>query len=61
MNKEKQIFTVVHTHRHGTSIYVVRAARKPSVKRVVKKLKLDFEPDRDEFIDIDMCDLVVEM
>lgn len=58
---EKKLWIVVHTHRFGTSTYLVRAKRCPSIKRVVKKCEIDYEPDREESIEIDPAGEPVEM
>lgn len=48
-------FVVVHTHRHGitTGLIVGRGGqRKPTADEAAKLLRLDFEPQREETIEI---------
>ncbi len=60
--KKKQLFVVVHEHRFGNDVHVVRASRCPGKQRVIKKLKIDYEAGRDdEFIDIVRAGEIVEM
>jgi hypothetical protein len=49
---EKRLMTVHHSHRHGDSIYLIRASEIPGEEKLIEKLGLDFEPDRDEFIEV---------
>ena len=46
---------VTHTHRHGTSNYFVNFTGKGNLteKKVIKACDIDFEPDREEFINIE--------
>lgn len=46
------VYVVLHTHRFGTSVYLVRSPYPPTEDDVVATLQLDFEPDREEQIDI---------
>lgn len=66
-------YTLIHTHKHGTSFWVFQSARddvptgwhggddddededgEPSlVMQLCKSLGVDFEPDREEYLDID--------
>jgi hypothetical protein len=50
------IWVVLHTHRHGVSIYHMRSAQRPGEDEAVKALEIDFEPDREEFLDIERMD-----
>lgn len=49
----RSFWTALHSHRHGNSIYVVESDHQPSEEEVVKVLGIDFEPGRNETIDID--------
>lgn len=49
----KRLYTVTHHHRHGNSTYLVYCKDLPSEQEVIKYCKIDFEPDREEYIDID--------
>lgn len=51
--ENKKLFVVVHTHRFGTSTYMVRSMMYPRVNVVVEKCEIDFEPDEPDF---DPCD-----
>lgn len=46
------LYLIGHTHRHGTSIEMVLAETMPTIEEVVEKLNLNYEPDRDEEIQI---------
>ncbi len=50
--KGKRLMTVLHAHRHGVTSYLIRASKIPTEKQLVKKLEIDFKPDRDEFIEV---------
>src|SRR5260370_685502 len=48
-------FVVTHCHRHGATTGLIigeERQKKPSEADVVKLLKLNFEPDREEFIHV---------
>lgn len=49
---------ITHTHRHGTSNYFVNFVGKGHLteKKVIKACDIDFEPDREEYIDIEKVD-----
>lgn len=60
--KQKKLWLVTHTHRFGHSTYLVRAHRCPSLKRLIKVLEIDFEPDReDEALEVELMGEPVEM
>jgi hypothetical protein len=50
------LWAVVHTHRHGTDVRFATAAREPTEAQVVRCLEIDFEPQRDELIEIHHVD-----
>ena len=56
-DKLPALYSVLHTHRHGHSVYLMAANVQPSEGQVVDGLKLDFEPDREEFIEVTRVDL----
>ena len=45
-------YVVEHTHRHGTSVFVVQSDHYPSEEEVVYACNIDFEPDAEETIEI---------
>lgn len=50
----KDIYTVIHEHKHGISVYVVKSDHSPTENEAVEKLGIDFEPDNpEEYIHID--------
>lgn len=58
----KNLYIVVHKHRYGESAYVVRSKKMPTIKKVVKVCKIDFEPEReDEWIEVLLVDNVIEI
>lgn len=46
------LYSVLHYHCHGTSAYTVRSQTSPSEKDAILACDIDFEPDRDESIEI---------
>lgn len=48
----KRLMTVHHSHRHGDSVYLIKASQVPDEDELVRKLGIDFEPDYDEFIEV---------
>ncbi len=50
---DNDLYTVRHSHRHGESTYVIKSDHLPTQEEVIEKLDIDFEPDREEFIEID--------
>ena len=50
---KKQLFIAIHSHRHGLTLYPVLSAHLPSQEEIIKLWDVDFEPDRDETIDIE--------
>ncbi len=49
---EKKLFIVMHSHRFGTTTYMVRSKRMPNEDMVVEKCEINFEPKRGEVITI---------
>jgi hypothetical protein len=47
------LYLVTHTHHHGVSTYFIKAATEPDEDQIVADLDIDFEPDRDEYLDIE--------
>jgi hypothetical protein len=50
---KKTLWVAVHHHRHGTDAFLFRTDHEPELEEVVTKCKIDFEPEREEYIDID--------
>ena len=53
--KKLSYFVVIHTHRHGITTGLIvdrKGQRKPSADEAVKLLRLDFEPEREEAIEV---------
>ena len=40
--------TVIHSHRHGISIYHVSCSRIPTEDEVIAACDIEYEPDRDD-------------
>ncbi len=48
-----KFWIVLYSHRHGINTYVVMAKRKPTEKQIIRTCEIsDFEPDREENIEI---------
>ena len=43
VNMKKKLFIVIHTHRFGTSVGLVKAARKPVEQKACKALGFDYD------------------
>ena len=48
----EDLYTVVHVHRFGESVYVVRSKTVPSEEEVIELLDIDYEEVDGEWIDI---------
>jgi hypothetical protein len=59
--KEKDLYMVNHHHRFGTSLYLVRSDRLPMIGEVIKALQIDFEPDREETLEIDKVEDIIDI
>jgi hypothetical protein len=49
---DKQLWMAIHHHRFGVDGYLFRAAECPDEETMVRKLEINYEPDRDEYIDV---------
>ena len=47
-----KMFLITHSHRHGVDAFMLMAEEEPTIEQVVKACDLDYEPDREETIDI---------
>jgi hypothetical protein len=56
MAEQQSLWLVLHTHRHGTSTFMVRHSAQPEQEPVVAALGIDYEPDREECIEIFLVD-----
>jgi len=51
------IYLVQHQHRHGTSFYLIRADHLPTEDEAIRAHDIDFEEDRDEYLEIEkLCE-----
>ena len=53
-----QLLTALHTHAHGISIYPfiftpTKAEPAPDEEEVIRRFAIDFEPDKEEFLEIE--------
>jgi hypothetical protein len=46
------LFIAIHTYKYGTETYLVEAKREPSLSQVIRACDIDFEPDREEYLEI---------
>lgn len=51
------LYAVIHSHRYGTTAYLVRSTKQPTEEQVVEACDIQFEPEREEHIDIDLVSL----
>lgn len=59
--KEKNLYMVNHSHRFGQNLYLVRSDRLPMIGEVIKACEIDFEPDREETLEIDKVEEIVDI
>ena len=55
------LYVIIHHHRHGVTTYLVRSDHIPGEDEVIRECDIDFEPDREEYIDIEQCDDIKEL
>jgi hypothetical protein len=48
----KELYIARHSHRFGEDIYLAKCDRYPTTEEVVNTFGIDFEPDREEVIEI---------
>jgi hypothetical protein len=54
----KHYWVVMHHHRHGTSANIVECSHEPTEEEVIAACDIDFEPDREEYIEIDRAYII---
>ncbi len=53
-----KLYTAIHQHRFGTTVYLFRTEIDPEkattllINKILKTFQVDFEPERDETIEI---------
>ena len=52
----RRLYSIVHTHRHGTSHYLLESDHAPTQEETIRALALDYEPDKGEALDIDQVE-----
>jgi len=57
----KELYIAVHHHHYGISVYPVLSDHLPSEEEIIKVWNIDFEPDKDEYIDIEPSGRVKEI
>ncbi len=60
--KNLQLYVAVHLHEYGSSVFFFKSTPEAIGSegfqdRLVKTLNIDFEPDKQEFIDIDIANV----
>ena len=63
---DKTLFVAVHHHDYGTSVYLFRYTPTeeqpvPPEREIVSRCDIDFEPDKEEWIDICEADEIVDL
>ncbi len=53
ISMKKDLYIAVHHHRFGVSVYPVLCSHYPSLEEIIEAWKIDFEPEREEYIDIE--------
>lgn len=59
----KELWVAIHSHRHGITGHVFRytAGQVPTVAEIVEGLKIDYEPEREEFIDLEKAGNIADL
>jgi hypothetical protein len=50
-----KLFTVLYYHRHGSNAYAVKCHRCPTQDEVIDALGIDWEPEQDEVLEINVA------
>ena len=56
-----ELYIVLWQHRHGTNSYVVRSTGVPGKQQLIDRLSMDFEEDREEYIDVVKVDEIIDL
>lgn len=48
---DTNLWITIHHHKYGTTIYTFTAHTEPPEEEIVKSLGIDFEPDKDEWLE----------
>lgn len=59
VKKPEPLYVVVHRHEYGSTPYLVSSPHTPACDELVAKLKIDFEPEKGE--ELDVLDLVGQL
>jgi len=51
--KKRQLYILVHNHKYGISTYPVLSNHFPTAEEIIEIWKIDFEPDREEWINVE--------
>lgn len=49
---DTNFWVAIHTHRHGMDIYPFTSDTEPNNEAIIAACDIEFEPDREEYIDI---------
>jgi len=52
------VYIALHHHRHGTDGHVLRCETMPTTEEIIAYLGDDYEPDRDERIEVRPCAVI---
>ena len=55
------LWIITHSHRHGTDAWAVSSEAEPTETQLVRCLEIDYEPSREEFIEIHSIDDVTRL
>lgn len=58
---KNRLFQVTHSHRHGISTYLVMADKEPSEEALIKALEIDYEPEREETLEVEEITQITEL
>jgi hypothetical protein len=52
------LYAVYHHHKYGSSQWLVWADAFPNEEQIIESLEIDFEPEKDEFIEIERIERI---
>lgn len=58
---DHKMYAVCHTHEYESSMYVIWSLVHPTEEQAVEALNLDYEPEKEERVDIEEISEIVEL
>ena len=48
----KKLYIAVHTYKYGSEVYAIMSDHEPKEKEFIKAWNINFEPEREEYIEL---------